>query len=91
MRRALAALLRVAGVGLALLGIVLLSPLSDLFPVNFSPSDLTPFNSAPRTSYYRIVLVEHSYWVEVLLIVAGSLMYVVGRHILQRQKSSSTG
>ena len=87
MQRAVATLLRFAGIGLAVLGIALLSPLSDLLPVNFSLSDLNPFGSSPKHSYYRIVLVEHSYWVEVLLIGSGTVMYLVSRRLFQRGRS----
>jgi hypothetical protein len=83
MQRAVATLLRFAGIALVVLGLALLSPLSDLLPVNFSLSSLNPFGSSPTHSYYRVVLVEHSYWVEILLIGSGTVMYLMSRRLLK--------
>ncbi len=85
MLKTTAALIRFFGICLILIGLVFLSPLTDLLPVDFSINFLKPFSSSPATSYYRVVPVEHSYWIEILMIASGTLVYVVGRYLRRYQ------
>jgi hypothetical protein len=86
MQKMVAALFRFAGFALVLRGLVFLSPLSDLLPVTFSLNDLNLFSSGPSTSYYRIVPVEHLFWIEVLLIGAGAVLLLLGRYLRRPQQ-----
>jgi hypothetical protein len=79
-------LIRVAGIVLVVLGVVLLSPLTDLLPLEISAHFLNPFESGPTSShYYRVVPVEHPIWVEAILIGAGAVLITVSRHLQRRQ------
>jgi hypothetical protein len=79
-------LMQVTGIVLVVLGFVFLSPLSDLLPVDIIPHLLNPFGSAPGTVYYRIVPVEHSIWVETILIVVGAVLFALSRYLKRHQK-----
>ena len=81
-----ATLLQVTGTVLVVLGFVFLSPLSDLLPVDITPHLLNPFESAPGTVCYRVVPVEHSLWMDGILIVVGAVLFALSRYLKRRQK-----
>jgi succinate dehydrogenase hydrophobic anchor subunit len=78
-------LMRVSGIVLVVLGLVFLSPLADLLPLEISVRFLNPFESGPTSHYYRVVPVEHSVWVEAILIGLGAALIAASRYLRQRQ------
>ncbi len=78
--------MQVTGVVLVVLGFVFLSPLSDLLPVDIISHLFNLFGSASGTVYYRIVPVEHSLWMEIILIVVGAVLLAFSRYLKRRQK-----
>ena len=85
MHKTVATLFRFVGIFLVLLGLAFLSPLADLLPVEFSVNVLDPLRPTPGTSYYRIVPVEHSYWIELMMVAAGTVLFAVGRYLPRRR------
>jgi hypothetical protein len=83
--KVIATLMRTCGIVLVVLGVVLLSPIADLLPLEISAHSLNPFAAGPSSNYYRVVPVEHSFWVEGILIAVGVVLIAVSLY-LQRRK-----
>jgi len=81
----LAKLLRYIGIALAALGIIGLSPLVDLLPIEFAANPLNFFSKPDRTHFYRLVPSEQSPMVATILLVVGLAMYIAGRLLARRQ------
>ncbi len=77
--------IRVAGIILIVLGSAFLSPLMDLLPVGILDHIFNPFEAKPRTVYYRVVFVEPSHWLKILMIVGGVVLVALSNYLRQRK------
>ncbi len=73
------------GVFSLVLGVLLLSPIADLLPLDLWASISSSLNSQEKHAYVRVVAAEQSYTVQAILVLLGLALMLLG-HLLRRER-----